>query len=82
MNQASYLVKGFRLFDKVEFDGQVGFIFGRRNRGYFDIRKLNKEVISRNAFWKRLKFLETRKSLLIEMRRMSWIQKNFFQIWN
>ena len=82
MNQASYLVKGFRLFDKVEFDGQVGFIFGRRNRGYFDIRKLNKEVISRNAFWKRLKFLETRKSLLIEIRRMSWIQKNFFQIWN
>lgn len=82
MNQASYLVKGFRLFDKVEFDGQVGFIFGRRNRGYFDIRKLNKEVISRNAFWKRLKFLETRKSLLIEMRRMSWIQKIFFQTWN
>lgn len=46
MNQASYLVKGFRLFDKVEFDGQVGFIFGRRNSRYFDVRKLNKEVIS------------------------------------
>jgi hypothetical protein len=68
MNQASYLVKGFRLFDKVEFDGQVGFIFGRRNSGYFDVRKLNKEVISRSASYKKLTFLETRKSLLIEKR--------------
>lgn len=68
INQASYLVKGFRLFDKVEFDGQIGFIFGRRNSGYFDIRKLNKEVIHRNVSWKKLKFLETRKSLLIERR--------------
>lgn len=33
LNQASYLVKGFRLFDKVEFDGRIGFIFGRRNSG-------------------------------------------------
>lgn len=68
MNQASYLVKGFRLFDKVEFDEQVGFIFGRRNSGYFDVRKLNKEVISRSASYKKLTFLETRKSLLIEKR--------------
>lgn len=68
MSQASYLVKGFRLFDKVEFDGQVGFIFGRRNSGYFDVRKLSKEVISRSASYKKLKFLETRKSLLTERR--------------
>lgn len=68
MNQASYLVKGFRLFDKVEFDGQICFIFARRNSGYFDVRKLNKEVISRSASYKKLKFLETRKSLLIEKR--------------
>ena len=68
LNQASYLVKGFRLFDKVEFGGQIGFIFGRRSSGYFDIRKLNKEVIHRNASWKNLKLLETRKSLLTERR--------------
>ena len=68
MNQASYLVKGFRLFDKVEFDGQICFIFARRNSGYFDVRKLNKEVISRSASWKRLTLLETRKNLLIERR--------------
>ena len=45
LNQAPYLVKGFRLFDKVEFEGQVCFIFGRRSNGYFDIRKLNGEDI-------------------------------------
>lgn len=66
LNQASYLVKGFRLFDKVKFGEQIGFIFGRRNSGYFDIRKLNREVIHRNASWKNLKLLETRKSLLTE----------------
>ena len=71
LNQASYLVKGFRLFDKVEFEGQVCFIFGRRSSGYFDIRKLNGEVISRSVSWKKLKILETRKSLLMERRALS-----------
>ena len=70
LNQASYLVKGFRLFDKVEFEGQICFIFARRSSGYFDIRKLNGEVISRNASWKKLKLLETRKSLLMERRAL------------
>lgn len=70
LNQASYLVKGFRLFDKVEFEGQVCFIFGRRSSGYFDIRKLNGEVISRSASWKKLKLLEIRKSLLMERRAL------------
>lgn len=68
LNQASYIVKGFRLYDKVEYDGQVGFIFGRRSSGYFDIRKLNGEMIHRSASWKKLKLLETRKSLLTESR--------------
>lgn len=70
LNQASYLVKGFRLFDKVEFEGQVCFIFGRRSSGYFDIRKLNGEVIHRSASWKKLKLLETRKNLLTERRAL------------
>lgn len=68
LNQAPYIVKGFRLFDKVEYDGQVGFILGRRSSGYFDIRKLNGEVIHRSASWKKLKLLKTRKSLLTERR--------------
>ena len=67
-NQAEYLVKGFRLFDKVKYGGQVGFIFGRRSSGYFDIRKLNGEVIHKSASYKKLKLLDTRKTLLLERR--------------
>ena len=72
-NQAEYLVKGFRLFDKVEYDGQVGFIFGRRSSGYFDIRKLNGEVIHKSASYNKLKLLNTRKTLLLE-RRMQGLE--------
>ena len=35
LNQAPFLVKGFRLFDKVRIGGQIGFVFGRRVRGIF-----------------------------------------------
>ena len=67
-NQAEYLVKRFRLFDKVKYGGQVGFIFGRRSSGYFDIRKLNGEVIHKSASYKKIKLLDTRKTLLLERR--------------
>lgn len=67
-NQAEYLVKGFRLFDKVKYGGQVGFIFARRSSGYFDIRKLNGGTIHKSASYKKLKLLDTRKTLLLERR--------------
>ena len=34
-NKAERFVKGFQLFDKVRYEGQSCFIFGRRNSGYF-----------------------------------------------
>ena len=40
-NQAGYLVKGFRLFDKVAYEGREYFIFGRRQSGFFDLRNLS-----------------------------------------
>lgn len=66
LNQAPYEVKGFRLFDKVKYERQECFIFGRRSSGYFDLRKLNGEVIHRSASYKKLKLLNIRKGLLIE----------------
>ena len=66
LNQSRYEVKGFRLFDKVLYDGKECFIFGRRNSGYFDLRTLNGDVIHRSASYKKLKLLSRRKSLLIE----------------
>jgi len=67
-NQADYLVKGSRLFDKIKYNGQTGFIFGRRASGYFDIRKLDGEAIHRSVSYKKLELLETRKTLITERR--------------
>ena len=68
LNQAPYVVKGYRLFDKVSVDGVECFVFGRRATGYFDLRKLNGDVVSRSKSYKQLKLLQKRKGLLIERR--------------
>ena len=70
LNQAPFLVNGFRLFDKVMYQNKEYFIFGRRRSGFFDVRdlqgnKLNKGSIS----YKKLKLLEKSKHYLIERRR-------------
>ena len=70
LNQAPFLVNGFRLFDKVRYQNKEYFIFGRRSSGFFDVRdlqgnKLNKGSIS----YKKLKLLEKSKHYLIERRR-------------
>ena len=56
---------GYQLFDKVRCLGQEAFIFGRRSKGGFDIRKLNGGTINPNIDYKKLKHLESRKTLLI-----------------
>lgn len=68
LNQAPYLVKGFRLFDKVLYEGQMCFIFGRRSTGYFDIRKLDGTQIHNCASYKKLKLVEKRKTIITERR--------------
>lgn len=68
-NKAPYLVKGFRLFDKVNYQDQTCFIFGRRQRGYFDLRLLDGTKIHASANFKKLKLLEQANTLLIERRK-------------
>ena len=67
-NQAEYLIKGFRLFDKVFYNHQECFIFGRRSSGSFDIRKLDGTKLNAGISYKKLKFLEARKPFLTERR--------------
>lgn len=67
-NQAPYLVHGYRLFDKVLYEGKECFIFGRRSTGYFDLRLLSGEKIYASASYKKLQLLEPRKTLLTERR--------------
>lgn len=69
LNQSPYLVKGFRLFDKVKCLGQVGFIFGRRASGYFDVRTLRGKKLSPAIHVKKLMLLEKRKTFLTELRK-------------
>lgn len=68
-NQAPYLVHGFRLFDKVKVKGQLGFIFGRRTSGSFDVRRLDGTKISAGISHKKLELISKRKTYLTERRR-------------
>uniref|UniRef100_UPI003AF05534 HNH endonuclease n=1 Tax=Duodenibacillus massiliensis TaxID=1852381 RepID=UPI003AF05534 len=68
-HQAPYLVHGFRLFDKVLCKGEVGFIFGRRSSGAFDVRRLDGTKISAGISYKNLSLLEKRKMFLTELRK-------------
>ena len=70
LNQAPYTVKGFRLFDKVLYEGQEYFIFGRRSSGYFDLRKLNGTKINASASYKKIQLLQIRKFYLFERRNI------------
>ena len=64
-NQLPYMVKGFRLFDKVKHNGIECFVYGRRARGSFDIRKIDGTKVNDGISFKKLKFLEVRKNFLI-----------------
>ena len=64
-NQSAYLVKGFRLFDKVKYNGIECFIFGRRSSGSFDIRMLDGTKVKAGISCNKLKLLEVRKNFLI-----------------
>ena len=64
-NQALYLVKGFRLLDKVLYDGLECFIFGRRSSGSFDIRKFDGTRINAGISYKKLKFKSISKSFIV-----------------
>ena len=65
-NQAPYIVKGFRLWDKVLYNGQECFISGRRSSGYFALKKLDGTTITNSISFKKLRLLEPATNYLIE----------------
>ena len=67
-NQSPFELFGYRLFDKVKCKGEVGFIFGRRASGSFDIRKLDGTKISDGISYKKLVLISKRKTYLTERR--------------
>ncbi len=68
LNQASFEVKGFRLWDKVVFENQECFIAARRVTGYFSLRELDGKMINVSASWKKLVLLERANGHIIERR--------------
>jgi hypothetical protein len=71
-NQASYLVKGYRLFDRVKYSGEEYFVFGRRTSGFFDVRTLDGTKVNKGSIsYKKLSFLETSKGFLTERRMVA-----------
>lgn len=64
-NQAEKYVFGYRLFDKVLYQGVECFVFGRRSNGYFLLKKINGEKVKDGVSYKHLKLLERSQSYLV-----------------
>ena len=69
-NQAPYEVKGFHLYDYVQWKGTKCFIFGRRTTGRMDIRLLDGTHINASVGFKNIKLLSMRKNYLCESRKV------------
>ena len=70
-NQADYEIKGFRLFDTIKYKGNTYIIFGRRNSGFFDIRKLDGiKVNNGSVSCKNMQLIHPNSNYLIEIRNV------------
>lgn len=69
LNQAPYKMYGFRLFDKVQYEGKECFIYARRRSGYFMLRTFDGTMCYPNVSHKKLKFIEPRNSYITERRK-------------
>lgn len=66
-NQAEHVVRGYRLFDTVKYNGELYFVFGRRASGFFDIRKLDGTKANNGSVSnKRLRYIQSNTSVLVE----------------
>ncbi|MBQ9008864.1 MAG: HNH endonuclease, partial [Clostridia bacterium] len=65
---AEHTVFGFRLWDKVRYNGQECFISGRRTTGYFALAELSGKKVTNSVSYKKLKLLEKADHYLTERR--------------
>ena len=63
-NQAPYAVKGFRLFDKVLYDGKEWIITGRRSSGSFLLKSFDGTVVKDGVSYKKLQLLAARSGII------------------
>lgn len=65
-NQAPKEVFGFRLFDKVKYETIECFIFSRRTRGAFTLKRINDNKIKDGVSYKQLRLLEHANSYIVQ----------------
>ena len=63
-NQTPYLVKGFRLFDKVRYNGLDCFVSGRRATGSFALKTFEWKKVTDGVTCKKLRLLEESRGYL------------------
>lgn len=69
LNQSPFLVKGYRLFDLVEYQKKLYYIFGRRDSGFFDIRRLDGTKVNKGSIsCKHIRLVDIRKNIITERR--------------
>ena len=66
LNQLPYIVKGFRLFDKVKYNNKEYYIHGRRSKGSFVLKTLTGETLE--IMPSKIKLINKQHSYLIERR--------------
>ena len=69
LNQAPYFVKGFRLWDKVKYNGQICFITGRRMSGSFALKTITGDKVTDGVSYKKLKLIEPATHYITERRK-------------
>lgn len=63
-NQAEHFVFGFGLMDRVKFKGIECFIYGRRAKGYFDLRDIDMGRVHASAHVRNIKLICHEKSII------------------
>ena len=71
LNQSPYILNGYRLFDKVIYNGKIGFVSARRRRGSYCVRDIFWNSISEGVTFRKLKFVESRQYYLCDKLKIS-----------
>ena len=74
LNQAPHLVFGFALNDRVKFNRIECFVHGRRSKGYFTLKNIDRNTIHNSASVKKIKLISHENSIILK--RISKIRKD------
>ena len=71
LNQSPYILNGYRLFDKVVYNGKIGFVSARRRNGSYRVRDIFWNSLSEGVTFRKLKFVESRQYYLCDKIKIS-----------